>query len=65
VKEVSRGSRSTRVSDFARKMVDESQQDVSSVLHGLIDVRDDSLVLSNRRFSLTDVRDLIVCWCAC
>jgi hypothetical protein len=38
-------------------MVDDSQLDVSFALHEIIDVRDESFVFSNRRFSLTDVCD--------
>lgn len=47
-------------SDFARKMVDDLQRDVSFVLRELSGVMGEFLVLSNHRFSLTDVCDLIV-----
>jgi hypothetical protein len=51
IKEVFRGSFDPLVSDFARKIVDDLQLDIFSVLHEFIGVKDESLVLSSRRFS--------------
>jgi hypothetical protein len=64
IKKIFRGFPSTLVSDFVWIAVDDSQLYVSnSVLRELINVRDDSSVLLNRRFSLIDACNLIVCVC--